>query len=68
MESAALASPAVASLFQVRKGGSSGTGTDVVFQASMYIASYNTSGPQNAPVETTFELGLAAAPTVDLLA
>lgn len=68
LESAALASPQVSTNFQVRKGGSSGTGSDVVFQAAMYIANYNTSGPINGPIEVSFELGLAAAPTTDALA
>lgn len=68
LETVALASPAVANLFQVRKGGSSATGTDVVFAASLYVSNFNTEAPKNGPVQVTFELGLAAAPTTDLLA
>ena len=54
--------------FQIRKGGSSGTGSDVVFQASMNIVGHDTEYPMNQPVKCTGQLTLAAAPTTDLLA
>jgi hypothetical protein len=68
LETIALTSPAPATNYQVRKGGSAGVTGDTVFQASMYVANLNTSYPLNGVLEASFELGLAAAPTIDALA
>jgi len=68
LETVALASPQAANNFQVRKGGSAGSGSDVVFQASMYVGNFNTAKPKNGVVGVSFQLALAAAPTVDALA
>lgn len=67
LESAALASPSLPVNFQVRKGGSAGVTGDAVFQASMYIGNFDTSYPKDGPVKCTFQLALAAAPTIDAL-
>lgn len=54
--------------FQIRKKGSSGADpADVVFEASMYIGSFNTDFPKNGVVQCDFQLQLAAAPTEDTL-
>jgi predicted secreted protein len=68
LETIALASPQVANNFQVRKGGSAGSGSDVVFQASMYVGNFNTTAPKNGVTGVSFVLALAAAPTTDALA
>lgn len=54
--------------FQIRKGGSAGAPTDVVFQASMYIGSFDTDFGKNDVVKCNSQLSLAAAPTTDTLA
>jgi hypothetical protein len=54
--------------FQIRKGGSAGSGTDVVLAGSFYITDFNTSFGQNDAVKATFTLVAAAAPTTDVLA
>lgn len=54
--------------FQIRKGGSSGSGTDAVLEASMYIGSFDTDMGKNDVVKCTFQLTLASAPTTDSLA
>lgn len=54
--------------FQIRKGGSTATGSDVVFQASMNIVGHDTEYPMNQPVKCSGQLSLASAPTTDLLA
>lgn len=53
---------------QVRKGGSAGLGTDVVFQASVYCTDFNHNFGVNAAVQASCTFVAAAAPTVDLLA
>lgn len=53
--------------FQIRKGGSSGSGSDVVFQALMNITSNDTEMPKNDVVKASGQLTLAAAPTTDAL-
>ena len=69
LQTAALASPTTASLFQIRKNGSTGADpADVVFQASMYIANLNNTLNKNAAVDASFQLSLAAPPTIDALA
>lgn len=56
-------------LFQIRKGGASGADpADVVFKASCYVLSFAKSYGKNEVVKVTGTLGLAAAPTVNLLA
>lgn len=54
--------------FQIRKGGSAGAAGDVVFQASMYIGSFDTDYGKNDVVKCNSQLSLAAAPTTDTLA
>jgi hypothetical protein len=68
LETVAFASPQVANNFQVRKGGSTATGSDAVFQASLYVGNFNTKKPKNGVVSVDFQLALAAAPTIDALA
>ena len=68
LESRALANPQVATLFQIRKGGSAGVTGDTVFQASLYIGNYDSDFGKNDVVKATFQLSLEAAPTIDLLA
>lgn len=67
-ETLALTNPLPTVNFQVRKGGSSGTGSDVVFQASMYIGDFSTDMSKNDVVKASASLSLAAAPTTDVLA
>lgn len=62
-----LAAGSVPVNFQIRKGGSSGTGSDVVFQASMNIVGFDTEMPKNDVVKASGQLSLAAAPTTDAL-
>ncbi len=63
---AALVTP---TLFQIRKGGSTGADpADVVFAASMNIMSSDTDLPDNDMVKASGQLTLAAAPTTDTLA
>lgn len=57
-----------ATKFQIRKGGASGTGSDVVFEASCYITGLPLEYGQNDAVKYSIELGLAAAPVTDTLA
>lgn len=57
-----------ATLFQIRKGGSTGSGTDVVFAASMNIVSFDTDFGKNDVVKCKFQLTLDAPPTTDTLA
>ncbi|MBB5684292.1 phage tail tube protein [Sphingobium boeckii] len=55
-------------LFQIRKGGSAGVApADVVFAASMYVGNLDTDFSKNDVVKCTFQLTLAAAPTIDTL-
>lgn len=55
--------------FQIRKGGASGADpADVVFEASCYVLSFAKSYGKNDVVKVTGTLGLATAPTVNLLA
>lgn len=54
--------------FQIRKGGSSGTDSDAVFEASMYIGSFDSDFGKNDVVKCNAQLSLAAAPTTDELA
>ena len=68
LETIALASTTNPVNFQVRKGGSSGTPSDAVFQASMYVGNFNTEKGKNDVVKVSFQLALAAAPTIDALA
>lgn len=51
---------------QIRK--SPYSGSDVVFEADMYITGFNGNFPYNGEVTTNMEFSLAAAPTVDALA
>lgn len=53
--------------FQIRKGGSAGSGTDVVFAASMYIGNFDSDFSKNEVVKCTSQLSLASAPTTDTL-
>ncbi|MDX3908422.1 MAG: phage tail tube protein [Sphingobium sp.] len=53
--------------FQIRKGGSAGDTDDVVFEASMYVGNFDTDFGKNDVVKSTFQLSLAAAPTIDEL-
>ena len=68
LETIGLASNPTPTNFQVRKGGSSGTGSDVVLEASFYVGDFNTAKPKNGVVSVAFTLTLAAAPTTDVLA
>jgi len=68
LETQAQATSSTAINFQIRKGGSAGSGTDVVLQGSFYITDFNTSYGQNDAVKATFTLVAAAAPTTDVLA
>ncbi|MGI4876655.1 MAG: hypothetical protein ACRYG4_04145 [Janthinobacterium lividum] len=55
--------------FEIRKGGSLGASPgDVVFAASMYVLQNGKSYPKGGVVKATIALGLALAPTVNLLA
>jgi len=54
--------------FQIRKGGSTGDEDDAVFEASLYIGNFDTDFSKNDVVKCTFQLTLAASPTVDALA
>lgn len=54
--------------FQIRKGGSSGSGTDVVWAATCNILELSNEFAQNGAVKYTTKLGLASAPTTDALA
>lgn len=54
--------------FQIRKGGSAGSGTDVVLAGAFYITDFNTDFAQNGAVTATFTLVAASAPTTDVLA
>jgi hypothetical protein len=53
---------------EIRKGGSGGATGDVVFAALMNIGNFDTDFPKNDVVKCTFQMSLAAAPTIDLLA
>jgi predicted secreted protein len=53
---------------QVRKGGSSGTGADVVFEGAMYATDFNHSMSRNDAVKYSVTLVASAAPTTDVLA
>lgn len=53
---------------QVRKGGSTGSGSDVVFQGSMYATDFNQSMSRNDAVKYSVTLVASAAPTTDVLA
>jgi hypothetical protein len=68
LETLATATSPVANNFQVRKAGTAGSGSDVVFQCSMYITDWNTSGGQNEPIKVSASLVAAAVPAVDALA
>ena len=68
LETLCAASPQAPFNIQVRKGGLTGSGTDVVFAASMYGTLTGTDMSQNAPLSVTLDLSLAAAPTTDTLA
>lgn len=64
-----LSQGSAATKFQIRKGGSTGaTPADVVFEGSMYIGNFDTDFGKNNVVKSTFQLTLAAAPTIDTLA
>lgn len=67
-ETIANAGVATPTKFQIRKGGSTGSTSDVVFEGSMYITDFNTDLGQNAAVKATGTLVAAAAPTTDVLA
>ena len=54
--------------FQIRKDGSSGDSSDVVFQGSMYIQDLNNEFGKNDVVKATFKLTAAGTPTTDALA
>jgi hypothetical protein len=68
LETAANAAVATPVKFQIRKGGSAGSGTDSVFECSMYINDFTTDMGQNGVVKVTGTLTAAAAPTTDALA
>lgn len=53
---------------QIRKGGSSGGGGDVVFECAVHCTDLNESFGQNDAVKASGTLVAAAAPTVDTLA
>lgn len=67
LESLANASVSTPFNIQIRKGGTSGSGTDVVFQCSVYVTDFNTTGDRG-PVKASCTFVNAAAPTVDVLA
>ena len=67
-EARALASPQVATKFQVRKGGSAGATGDVVFEASMWTGNFDTDYGRNGAVTCTGQLTLESPPVIDLLA
>lgn len=68
LETLATASSATAVNIQVRKGGSAGSGSDVVFAGSVYITNFNKSFGQNDAVKASFTMVSAAAPTTNALA
>jgi predicted secreted protein len=53
---------------QVRKGGSAGSGADVVYEGSVYATNFNTNFAQNGGVACSVTFVAAAAPTTDELA
>ena len=68
LETLAGAVPAAPFNIQIRKGAASGSGTDVVFAASMYGVITDSDFPQNGPASAKAQFSLAAAPTTDTLA
>jgi hypothetical protein len=68
LEAAALAATTTSTKFQIRKGGSAGSGTDVIFAASLYVGNFNTEMSKNDVVKCSFQLTLDGAPTTDALA
>lgn len=68
LETVANAASPTATNIQVRKNGISGTGSDVVFQGSVYVTDFNTNYGQNEALKVNATLVAAAAPTTDLLA
>lgn len=53
---------------QIRKGGSSGTAGDVVYQCLMNVANKNISMDNNNPLSAEWQLTNAAAPSTNALA
>jgi hypothetical protein len=53
---------------QIRKGGSSGTGADVVFEGAVYATDFNNPMSRNDAVKYSVTLVASAAPTTDVLA
>ena len=52
---------------QIRKGGASGSGSDVVFQCLMNIASKDVSMDNNNPITSAWQMTNAGAPTTNAL-
>lgn len=52
---------------QIRKGGSAGGATDVVWECEMYVTDFNTGMDQNTPLTVTGTLVNASPPTTDEL-
>lgn len=67
LETTANASTTTAKKFQIRKGGSGGLTGDAIFEASMFIGNFDSDYSKNDVVKCTFQLTLAAPPTVDAL-
>jgi hypothetical protein len=68
LETLALAAVQAPFNIQIRKGGSAGSGTDVVFACSVYVTDFNTPMDQNSVVAVSGTFVAAAAPTTDVLA
>lgn len=66
-ETLANAQPAVPFNIQIRKGGLTGTTSDVVFACSVYGNLDSTGFEQNTAVSVKTKMNAAAAPTVDTL-
>ncbi len=67
LETQANTAPSPTVNFQIRKNGSSGTDSDKVFAASMYIGDFNSEFGKNDVVKASCVLSLASAPTTDAL-
>lgn len=62
-----LSQGSAAVMFQIRKGGSAGVTGDKVFEASMYIGSFDTDFGKNDVVKAKWQLTLASPPATDAL-
>lgn len=57
-----------ATKFQIRKGGSSASSSDAIFEGTMNILELSPNFGQNDSLKYTLRLGAASAPTTDALA